>query len=156
MGDVYQYILSVSVAAMICAIIKSLTGKDSGYSAVVSLLCGVFIAATIISPLLDLQLPDLGVHISDVAEDAEEITALSSNTSNNELREIIKEQTEAYVLDKAASLNTKVSVDITLAEEEPIPVSAVITGDIAPYNKSVLSQYLEDTIGIPEVAQIWK
>ena len=94
--------------------------------------------------------------VSDVTGEAAEIAEQSGEMAESEFRKIIIEQTEAYVLDKAAELNADVSVEITLAKEEPIPRAIVITGDVAPYNKSVLSQYLADTIGISEDAQIWK
>lgn len=156
MLNIYKYILSVSLSALTCSIIKSITGKNSSYSTIVNLLCGVFIAVTVISPLIDFKFPELKLSVSDVTGEAAEIAEQSGEMADSEFRKIIIEQTEAYILDKAAELNADVSVEITLAKEEPIPRAIVITGDVAPYNKSVLSQYLADTIGISEDAQIWK
>ncbi len=141
--------------SVICSIVKTIVGEKTGYGKITSLICGIFLAVTLISPLVDLEISDLIVYPSTIRTDAHNIAAQAYNDSRLQLRTIIKDQTEAYILDKAASINADIQVEIQLHDEEAIPVGVVIDGNIAPYNKTVLSRYMEETLGLAEDVQIW-
>ena len=55
MDSIRQYLLSITAAAVICAIINALSGKKGTTSAVVKLLSGLFLTLSVISPLLNLE-----------------------------------------------------------------------------------------------------
>ena len=155
MDGIRQYVLSVTAAAFICGIVKLLIREKTGYGAIVSLICGVFMAVTVISPWLDLEIADLALYTSEIKSEAQDISESGRNAAEMEFRTIIMEQTETYILDKASSMDTAVQVDVILREDEPVPASAIITGEISPYVKNVLADYMENTLDIPEDAQIW-
>jgi hypothetical protein len=70
---------------------------------------------------------------------------------------IIKENLEAYILDKASALQLDVDVDIVLTEDlPPAPDSVTIIGNASPYNKQVFQAFLVEEIGIPKEQQIWQ
>ena len=73
-----------------------------------------------------------------------------------EQAKIIKEQSQAYILDKAVSLGADISVAVTVSETTPpTPIEITVKGAVSPYVKTVLKDYLKEQFGIPEEAQKW-
>ena len=155
MEEIRQYFLSIVAAALICSILKLLLGEKTGYGSIVTLICGVFMAVTVISPWIRLEFVDFTSYKIEIKNHAHDISESGKKAAEMELRTIIMDQTETYILDKAASIDASVQVDVILHNEEPVPASVVITGDISPYTKTVLSNFMEDTLDISEDAQIW-
>ena len=70
---------------------------------------------------------------------------------------IIKDRTEAYILDKAASMGLSLRVEVILSEEEiPKPITVKLWGTVPPYTKTRLRNWMEDTLGIGEEDQLWQ
>ena len=155
MDSMRHYILSIVIAAFISCIIKNLIGDKSGHGKIVSIICGVFLTVVVLSPVLDLKIPDLMSFTDDFKNDAEDIVSITQGETQTQLRTIIKERTESYILDKAASMNSDIRVEVILDDVTSIPAAAIIHGDISPYNKAILSQYLVDSLGISEESQTW-
>lgn len=151
-----SYLLSVVAAAMICSIISVLTPKDSAYGAIVKMICGLFIAITAISPLLDFQVMDSVAFWDDLHTDAGVIIDRGEEMANRASCEIIKSQSEAYILDKASSLGLTVKVEVTLTDSvPPSPYSIKINGAVSPYQKQFLQQLIQNEMAIPEERQTW-
>ncbi len=156
MGEIKQYILSVTVAAVVCALVTSICGGKKTENAIVRVISGLFLAATVISPWTRLQLGDLHTYFDSIGTDASAAAFSGAQLAENEQRAIIKEQSQAYILDKAKSLGLNVSVDVTLQETAPyVPCAVTIYGESAPYARAVLRQYITDTFDISEDCQKW-
>ena len=98
-----QYVISVVAAAMLCGIVVRLFPNGSGKQ-MGKLICGLFLAYTVLSPISRVdfsKLPDFSLRYMDDAEDA---AAMGENLARDSMADIIKEETEAYILDKAADL----------------------------------------------------
>lgn len=154
MANIRQYILTVTSAALISAVLIRLVGKKGTVAELVKLICGLFLAVTVISPILriDLQkiVPDLGLY-SDTAAQA---VAQGENYAREETERIIKARAEEYIVNKAKALNASVSVWVTLKDGLPHQVS--ITGALSPYAKAALSRIITQEIGIESEAQDWR
>ena len=155
MDSIRQYILSIITAALICSVVKALSGKKTGNGMVVDLICGAFLTVTLLSPWLDWNIQDIKVYTNEIKLDATGILDQAQEQREEEIRTIIKEETEAYILDKASSMDADIEVEIILQEKAPIPTGVVITGYISPYNRTELSRYIKDTFAITEDAQTW-
>lgn len=150
-----QYVLSVVAAAFLCGILLSLLPKGS-IRELVKLGCGFLLAITVLGPIsrLDVSsMTDMGIWFS---EDAEEASSLGEHYSQKQLRSIIKAETEAYILDKAAELGADVTAEVTLsADAVPVPVGVQISGQASPYARNLLRSILEDDLGITKENQLW-
>ena len=156
MDNIKQYLLSVTAAAIICSIILHILDKKSIYYTIIKMLCGLFMAITMLSPIIHIQLSDFSTFFDDLQMEANAITADGITQSRNDAADIIKQEVEAYILDKASSMGLNIKVEITLSQESvPYPIGIHIQGDISPYAKQTLKRWLTDTIGIPEENQIW-
>lgn len=157
MDHVSQYIFTVCAAAIICGIVKNLTVKKGPVSELVHMMCGVFLTVTAISPLLKVQLGELSSFTQTHRFEAQQISADAEQEAIDAMREIIITQSEAYIMDKATSLNALIEVEVVLSEGTPgIPCAAIIKGIISPYAKTRLTEILESDLGISREAQQWK
>lgn len=153
MDAIRDYLLSVTAAALICGAVSSLVGKKGSLSTLLKLLCGIFLAATVIKPAVDLRIEDLS-HISNLLPmDAEQAVANGKEMAAKEMNRIIKEKAEAYILDKAMSLGAEVEVTIEL--ENSVPAGITVKGDVSPFVKSKLSACITQDLGIVQEEQIW-
>lgn len=157
MTDVCVYLLTIVAAAVFCSVIKRIAGNKGTTGKVFELLLGVFLFITAVSPWAKLKFADLSLYIDELEVDASgyvmdgvEAAALASS-------DIIKSQTESYILNKAALLGMEVEVNVTLSDTEPgVPEAVSITGTASPYLKRQLQAFISQNIGIPEDMQTWK
>ena len=152
MTTVKGYILSITAAAMVCAIVSRLTGKN-GTGAIIKVLSGLFLTLTVLKPLVQLEINRLSVITESFSEQAEQAVAYGEFASKKMLDAIIAEELRAYILDKAKSFGSEPEVEIELTDG--IPSRIRLSGNISPYSKSQLSQWLCKELGIPLEAQIW-
>ncbi len=156
MEGVRKYLLSVICAAVICSVVNTLTGKKTANGGIIKLISGLFMALTLISPLVQIRLTDYGDYFNDFSLDAHTAVTYGEAAAIDEMRTIIKSQTEAYIFDKAASMDATVDVEVTLNDDyPPVPIGVKITGSLSPYSKEILSGYIANDLGISKEDQIW-
>ena len=149
-----SWILSLAGTALVCAAALRLT-PEGRVKPVVRLLCGVCMAAALLSPLvgtaLDTYPLELARYRARGAAIAGEGTAIRAGLD----RDIIERETEAYILDKARSMGVPLTaVRVALrwsAEGVWLPEGAELTG---PYS-AALARLIEAELGIPQTAQNW-
>ena len=69
-------------------------------------------------------------------------------------RDIIKARIQAYILDKADSFGTQLDVEVIL-DQDNIPTSVELRGNISPYAKAQLTGIITENLGIPKEYQLW-
>ena len=87
------------------------------------------------------------------SQEAEAAAAVGEEAASNNMAQVIKANTEAYILDKAAAMEVELNVEIIL--DGLIPDKAVLCGAVSPYARSTLSQWITQQLGIPGEAQSW-
>ena len=155
MQSIKEYLLGVIGAAILCCIVTQFAGKEGILRITLKLLTGVFMLIVLVAPVTDIRIRPMNI-FSDITADADQITSTAANSSRESVAGIIKEQTQAYILDKANTCGVTLSVEVTVSEGEiPEPVSVTLSGKVSPYNKKILTQTIENDLGIPSEAQIW-
>jgi hypothetical protein len=98
-------------------------------------------------------LPDL---LQEVEYAGSSLVTEGENSSRQAMAKRIKEKTEAYILDKANSLDARVSVTVSLTEDTvPVPCGVILRGSISPYARMRLKEIITQDLGIPEEGQTW-
>ncbi len=154
MEQIREYILGIVLVSLICSLLSALVGSDGAVGACIKLLSGLVICITVLSPLLSgtivLPLPELNGNSMDAVSAGIEHSAA-------DMKEIIKDRTQAYIMEKANSLGVSVSVDIQLSEQSPyIPVGITVDGSTSPYARQILAGMISDDLGIPLEEQTWR
>lgn len=156
MESIKSYLLSIIVTAIIVSILTSVISKKASYQKLVQTIGGMIVLITIIAPLKGYRFDKYESYYNDFKISAELQTDYGKSVAEESLSEIIKEQTEAYILEKASELDATLQVSVTMSRETyPTPTHAVLKGDIAPYAKDRLSRIIAKDLGIPEDKQSW-
>ena len=157
MDDLRSYLLSVVAAAVVCWMVTSLLRKEGAVGSLGRLLCGVFMTVTILSPVVSWRLPDIGVYTDSFSADAAEAVAVGKCVSSAAMAEIIKQQCEAYILDKADDFGARLTVTVSMTSDTvPMPCAVRISGEYSPYARLRLGEIIEEDLGIGEEAQVWE
>ena len=120
------------------------------------LIGGLFLTFTIIAPIADIDIDALFDSSWDFTEQGEAAAAMGQESAREELTSIIKQECEAYILDKAEAYHAQLEVEVTLSQDEiPVPAAVRLQGSVSPYAKSNLQQWLQDDMGIPKENQVW-
>ena len=155
MEEIRHYLLSVVTAALVCSLVQRFSENASKTRTIIRIVCGIFLAITVVSPWFQIEIPDVLSAAQPYSSSAEEIIAQGVKSASESMNMIIKEQTEAYILDKANCLDMHILVEVKLDAQNHLPESVTITGDVSPYDKSVLCQYITQNLDIPEENQKW-
>jgi len=156
MDEIRKYILSVIIAAIVSGILINLTGKNNTRNTIIKLLSGIYLSIAVISPLIQLDVSSAGNWMNFVNSDGELIAQRGKEEADEAIAHIIKTQTEAYILEKATTLNASLEVSVTLCDSSPaVPCEVTLCGDISPYAKKVLQNQISNELGISKENQIW-
>ncbi len=156
MEGLQQYLLSVTGAAMICGVVLRLLPQKGTAATMGKMLAGIFLAFTVIRPLGAFQIGKLEDFTADLQAEAADAVAAGQADTVSSLQSIIKDQCEAYILDKAHDLGLQLTVEITLSSDDlPVPVAVRLQGNAGPYARSRLETILQDDLGISKEHQVW-
>lgn len=155
MNGLKDYLIAVCSAAILCAVLKQITGKSKLSSGTVHLLSGLFVAICIIAPWKDFSLQDLEMYNPLETQQADVYVETGRQMTQQQIDSIITERTEAYILEKANQLHVQVEVSVELSDDS-IPLRSVIAGKLTQEEKEQLSAFLVKELGIQKEMQIWK
>jgi len=156
MESIGKYVISIVCTAAICGILMTLVPKNKSYGGIIQVLCGILLAITVVAPLAQIELSDFNTYLDNIQADGAAAAQVGADTANQETVTIIKEELEAYILDKAESMHLTVSVNVTLTDGfPPQPYAVEISGSASPYNQRVLRAFIASDLGIPEERQTW-
>ena len=151
-----QYILSVAAAAILCAVMRDILPAKGTTGSLLKLISGIFLTFVVISPVKDIRIPDLYAYITTFSAQGDTFSAQGEDLSADAMASIIKDRTEAYILDKAGSLSGALTVEVSLTDDPiPVPAAVQITGTVSPYVRSALETMIERELGIAKEDQIW-
>ena len=155
MDWIKEYLVTVTASALIAGIATRLLHRGT-VGTVVKLLAGVFLAFSVVSPLVGIRLDALSDFASDIQVDADAAADEGKKSAQEAMAEIISQHTGAYILDKAETLGVSLRVEVTVSQEEyPVPSAVRLEGSVSPYAKSVLTEYISETLGIDTEEQTW-
>ncbi len=155
MEHIREYILSVTAAAMICSILRSIVGEKGSAAGILKVISGLFLAFTMVRPLADIQINEFPSMFSEFSSDAGAAVEDGIDYAQSAKARRIKEQAEAYILDKASRFGAAITVEVLLHEETLVPVGCIVQGEVSPYTRRQLKQIMEADLGIREEDQQW-
>ena len=156
MQDLGQYILSVGVASLLAGIITEFSDGKCAIGMITRMVCGLFLAFTVINPLTNLNFGILESFSQDASINAQPIISAGMTLAEESMAQIIKQETEAYILDKAQSLGCILEAEVTVGKGlYPIPESVRICGSVSSQNRKLLEEILEKELGISKENQQW-
>lgn len=154
MDTLKEYLLSVTAGAIVCALVQRLLAGKGSAEAIGKVLAGIFMALTVLGPIAQIRLPDFAE--LSFAQQAQDAVRDGEETARKALAESISDRVESYILDKAAGMNVRLTVEVELSEDAiPVPVKVRLQGSVSPYAKQKLQAMIREDLGIDKENQIW-
>lgn len=156
MDSVKNYILSIVGAAIVCGVVKSLINEKTATGQMIKLLCGILITITVIRPLVNISFGTVTGYLDSLSVSGNLYVENGKTLAQNEMSAIIKEQTEAYILDKANRMGLEIGVEVELdADNNTCPCGVTISGAVSPYAREMIGAYIEENLGIAKEHLKW-
>ena len=156
MGGLRRYIIAVITASIAGGILTGIV-KEGSCGKLLKLMCGAFLLLTAIQPIAGLEIPDLSRWTEEILSEGEEAARQGTIFYEEQREAIIKEKTEAYILDKAGELGIRIQAEVAVSDsEEPVPCGVVLSGEAEPAQKRRLETILERELGISRENQRWQ
>lgn len=153
MTELGNYIFSVTAVCLICGAVLSLHGNGSSKE-LIRMVCGVFLAVTVLAPVKHLEIPDWGHYFQESAAEAQQQAGYGAEMAEQAIRQSITARLEAYILDKAKALGEDITCSIVLGQDR-YPKSVTVQGGIAEENRQFLSDWITEVLGIAKENQQW-
>lgn len=154
MEPLKQYIFSVVLTALVCGILSSIIPGSKSW---MKLLCGLVMTLTLVKPFSQIQDIDFDIFGDGLHQDGTYWSAQGEKITQNAMSDIITNNTEAYIMDKAKELGAHVEVEVSLNHDTiPVPISALLSGDAAPYVRLQIESCIIEDLGIPKENIRWK
>lgn len=154
MGSVPGYILSVVCIAILCGMINLLFDKKSAISGVVQLILGIVMTVVVMKPIVQGDMFSFADYFDSINESGAYITSAGSEYAKQSQAERIKEQTQTYILNKAEDIGIDITAEVSLNEDN-VPVVVTLTGNVSPYMKVQMMNYLQTQLAIQEECILW-
>jgi len=148
-----QYVVTLTAAALISGMILSLFPEGS-LRELIRLVCGVFLTVTAILPLMDITLPNLPAFGAEYLAEGQAAAKFGEQMAKESVQLRIKEQLEAYILDKAFQMGAEIMADISV-NESGNPESIQLSGEITDVMRRQLQECITNDLGIPKENQQW-
>lgn len=152
MQQLGQYVVSLTCAAMISGILLCLIPEGTA-RCILRMVCGVFLAATALSPLSKVPLPDFSGMERYLAE-GESYSAMGQQLAQEDRNARIKSEMESYILDKAAAAGFTISAEV-FVNAAGETVSVRLSGKLEERSRESLEQILSHDPGIPKEDLHW-
>lgn len=153
MAVLSQYLLRLIVGTLICGIVMSLV-QDTGQGPWIRTLCGMILAAVLLGPMTDLRWESDFSALPESFRAGQQQAASGQEMARQEQALCISQALEAYILDKAAQAGAALTVTVSLGEDL-LPAGAELRGQLAPRVKEILSDMMEQELGIAKENQLW-
>ena len=152
-----RYLLSVSAVAMLLSVVQTLLPKGA-VNRICTFVGGLLIVIVVLSPVVDIDFDGLARSFMRIPNETLQTEVQTFQPENDLLADIIKQNCEEYIWDKANELGADLEVDITLSEDEdnPCPVSVVLTGRASLQQRTALMDCIRADMGIPSQRQEWR
>ena len=150
-----EYFLSVICCAILCSIIRAVTDKKSTSGKLLKLISGVVLTFTVLAPVAEVKLEEISFYLSDLSAEGEAVASMGRAHAVDAMEAIIKQETEAYILDKANALHIELEVHVCL-DEDMKPSAVNLTGKIPESERKQLAHIIARDLGIAKEDQHWK
>ncbi len=155
---VRDYLLSVVAVALLSGVVLALTPKGAVHRTL-TFLCGLAMILAALGPIARLDFDALAQSMARARIQARE-AAEGVQVDNRELiADIIKEEAEAYIWDKAEGLGCtpmEVTVEVSMEGEYPYPYRATLRILCTASQEQALRRALEQELAIPAERQEWQ
>ncbi len=148
-----QYLLSVTAAALLTAILQALLPRGP-VRRVTALACSLLMLLTVVQPLNRLNTEELIQAFEAYCQELSTYSDELENTSAALTESIIVSESASYIEDKAEENGITCTVEVSCREESGIavPDAVTVTGDLTEEERQILLTVIQEGFGLEETA----
>ena len=155
MDPLKQYLVGVIATALICSLVQTFPQKGAARD-LSKVFCGLVLSVVILAPLKHLSFAAPTDFIISFSPEIHTHAQKGEDMAKQTLRDIIKSETESYILDKAAEIGATIRVTVSVSDSEmPIPTEAILSGSTTSEIRNLLQEILVSDLGITKENQTW-
>lgn len=150
-----RWMIGIFAAALLTAVALAITPKNKK---AVALAGGLIMILAAVKPLGELTYQDISAQIAKYQIKADELRSGINVGSAEIMAVIIQEQTEAYILDKAAELGLEIEVEVTTQQASdgwPYPTDVKVTGQLSESDIQRLGRIISEDLAVAPDRQEW-
>ena len=147
--------MSLSAAAMVCGIALKLVSEKGIPASWLRILSGMILLMVVIRPVTWLRLEGLDLNMERYNQQAKNISSEGQKAAQEATARLIEEQVEAYIGEKAKSMNLELGVEANVSDSDYKIIGVKLSGSVAPYERNLLSDQIKSELGIEMREQIW-
>lgn len=151
------WLLSVTAAAILCALADSLMPKGP-VKRVGGLVCALVLLAAVIRPVVRLEVGGASEWLQSRLEQTDGQAHQLEGQVDEQLKIIIQREYEAYIVDKAAQLGAVCQVRVECAPGEEglyFPRQVTVRGTLTQSQRQELAQCIQTELGVPPAGQTY-
>ena len=154
-GALRDWLLGLLAAAMLGVICAGLAGEDRR---AMRLTVGLVLLLALCGPVTGIDLAWVSQLLAQSRMEARMAETEIEVRNRALLAQIISEQTEAYILDKASALGMTLQVTVETAQGEtyPYPAAVTLTGHTTTAQRQTLNAWIAEQLAIAEENLTWK
>lgn len=150
MEGVRVWLLSILAVSLLCALADALMPKGP-VKGVGKLACGIVLAAAVVSPVAQLDLESSRQWLEDWDVGLEQREEDLKKQVDEEMKPIIEQEYEAYIVDKAAQLEAVCAARVECRREDEgvyLPETVWISGSLSQQQREELTGTLLEELGL--------
>ena len=156
MDTVREYLIGVIVTAILCGVITNVLDTKSLVGTTIKLMAGLLMLLAVIRPWVSISLDNIFDWTADITANGSGFVADGDRMAQEAYRKSIIERTRAYIVDEAKALNCELTVEVILSDDEiPIPKQVRLAGEVSPFARQALTNFMTENLGINREDQIW-
>lgn len=157
MSSIREYLLSISAAALMTGFAAAL-GFKGNTGKIINFVVTLLLVLVVVAPAAKVSVSDLAQAITSFRMNVEQMETGVEIKNREILGELIKEQCETYISDKADDLGITLQAEIILSKEGeyPYPVHVRLVGKLSDEDRAYLQRIIEENMGIPIQEQEWE
>ena len=150
------YLLSIVAVCLLTALARSLI-PEGGVRRVSSVVCALLLVLCALSPLLQLDIDAVAQSLARIQMENETLRTGVAVKNRELVSQIIKQNTQAYILDKAASMGLTLQAEVEMHDggDYPYPYRVTLSGMCTEAKRQALTRYIEENLAIPAERQAW-
>lgn len=155
MDGIARYIMQIVSTGILCYICQQIANTTKS-AAMIRFMGALALLYAILAPIIGGEITGQMLPVEEYFTMAEDIAQQGQEAAEEAISASIKQQTEAYILDKAAQLGTDLEVRVELSLDSlPKPIAVQIKGNVSPYAKYTLSTMIVRDLDIAKEHQKW-
>ena len=152
-----DYLMCVCIGSILLSLLQTLL-PEGKYQKVLDFSGSIMLLLIVISPVVNLDASEILGTVSEYLNQDYKVDLEIVSNNQERIEQVIIDSCATYILDKAEMIGADITVVVRLDVKDnvPYPTGVELSGAYNDQQKQILSNILEQELGIPKEEQKWR